>query len=138
MHRGFKLKRIGRERCELHFQTCQTRLSNDIVPSTFSRTRLFRAFLPHTGTSTLRISPSPFTMAHTESTIRECRAFGSFTPPNKRVAGVPESVLINPSNWPNLIGWAFLLNRQDRKSTRLNSSHQIISYAVFCLKKKKD
>src|SRR5438552_9514645 len=24
----------------------------------------------------------------------------------------------------------------DRKSTRLNSSHQIISYAVFCLKKK--
>src|SRR5258708_31791787 len=28
-------------------------------------------------------------------------------------------------------------HRQDRKSTRLNSSHQIISYAVFCLKKKK-
>src|SRR5215216_7589526 len=27
--------------------------------------------------------------------------------------------------------------RTDRKSTRLNSSHQIISYAVFCLKKKK-
>src|SRR5258708_26716532 len=27
---------------------------------------------------------------------------------------------------------------QDRKSTRLNSSHQIISYAVFCLKKKKE
>src|SRR5258708_28296520 len=26
--------------------------------------------------------------------------------------------------------------RIDRKSTRLNSSHQIISYAVFCLKKK--
>src|SRR5689334_24491725 len=27
--------------------------------------------------------------------------------------------------------------RQDRKSTRLNSSHSSISYAVFCLKKKK-
>src|SRR5947207_10075324 len=27
--------------------------------------------------------------------------------------------------------------RQDRKSTRLNSSHTVISYAVFCLKKKK-
>src|SRR5256885_7255366 len=26
----------------------------------------------------------------------------------------------------------------DRKSTRLNSSHLVISYAVFCLKKKKD
>src|SRR5258708_14732930 len=30
-------------------------------------------------------------------------------------------------------GW----KQEDRKSTRLNSSHQIISYAVFCLKKKK-
>src|SRR5258708_14857369 len=29
-------------------------------------------------------------------------------------------------------------DRKDRKSTRLNSSHQIISYAVFCLKKKKE
>src|SRR5688500_11229867 len=28
------------------------------------------------------------------------------------------------------------LQRQDRKSTRLNSSHLVISYAVFCLKKK--
>src|SRR5574341_1674375 len=27
--------------------------------------------------------------------------------------------------------------KKDRKSTRLNSSHQLISYAVFCLKKKK-
>src|SRR5947208_13156281 len=30
-----------------------------------------------------------------------------------------------------------LIKNKDRKSTRLNSSHQIISYAVFCLKKKK-
>src|SRR5256885_8185397 len=29
------------------------------------------------------------------------------------------------------------LGRKDRKSTRLNSSHLVISYAVFCLKKKK-
>src|SRR5256885_5860691 len=28
-------------------------------------------------------------------------------------------------------------HHQDRKSTRLNSSHLVISYAVFCLKKKK-
>src|SRR5437762_4519392 len=28
-------------------------------------------------------------------------------------------------------------SRRDRKSTRLNSSHRCISYAVFCLKKKK-
>src|SRR5687768_17934331 len=30
-----------------------------------------------------------------------------------------------------------LLEHEDRKSTRLNSSHGYISYAVFCLKKKK-
>src|SRR5256885_11407755 len=29
-----------------------------------------------------------------------------------------------------------LLSKGDRKSTRLNSSHLVISYAVFCLKKK--
>src|SRR5947207_12464609 len=29
------------------------------------------------------------------------------------------------------------VQEQDRKSTRLNSSHTVISYAVFCLKKKK-
>src|SRR2546426_8661477 len=33
------------------------------------------------------------------------------------------------------IHWIFVL--LDRKSTRLNSSHLVISYAVFCLKKKK-
>src|SRR5256885_6633803 len=36
-------------------------------------------------------------------------------------------------------GWAAVrpVHRGDRKSTRLNSSHLVISYAVFCLKKKK-
>src|SRR5438034_3514436 len=32
---------------------------------------------------------------------------------------------------------AWVERKQDRKSTRLNSSHTVISYAVFCLKKKK-
>src|SRR5256885_6165888 len=37
-----------------------------------------------------------------------------------------------------LEGEVFVLKlEQDRKSTRLNSSHLVISYAVFCLKKKK-
>src|SRR5689334_24126761 len=34
-------------------------------------------------------------------------------------------------------GSSVLANAQDRKSTRLNSSHSSISYAVFCLKKKR-
>src|SRR5690625_6809966 len=38
--------------------------------------------------------------------------------------------------WPqgHVLGW----ENADRKSTRLNSSHVAISYAVFCLKKKKN
>src|SRR5258708_37021339 len=35
-----------------------------------------------------------------------------------------------------VIAAAVAIAQRDRKSTRLNSSHQIISYAVFCLKKK--
>src|SRR5260221_1997496 len=35
-------------------------------------------------------------------------------------------------------GRAIQPHPRDRKSTRLNSSHTVISYAVFCLKKKKD
>src|SRR5260221_6424347 len=36
-----------------------------------------------------------------------------------------------------LISLNICLRKSDRKSTRLNSSHTVISYAVFCLKKKK-
>src|SRR5688500_19689872 len=54
-----------------------------------------------------------------------------------------------PANASNLLGTALLgativalallvSEYLDRKSTRLNSSHLVISYAVFCLKKKKD
>src|SRR5437879_9930432 len=35
------------------------------------------------------------------------------------------------------VGPRSLINQRDRKSTRLNSSQRCISYAVFCLKKKK-
>src|SRR2546430_4605298 len=34
------------------------------------------------------------------------------------------------------VSWFTVMLRPDRKSTRLNSSHSQISYAVFCLKKK--
>src|SRR3712207_7013812 len=54
--------------------------------------------------------------------------------------------LVEPSRLPalaiqlSLVGAALLTltpHKRDRKSTRLNSSHANISYAVFCLKKKK-
>src|SRR5256885_5535992 len=38
------------------------------------------------------------------------------------------------SYWTEL--WVATTGGRDRKSTRLNSSHLVISYAVFCLKKK--
>src|SRR5205807_9696726 len=51
-------------------------------------------------------------------------------PPRKVIVGT-----VMQSFWGQYPG---LHNRlEDRKSTRLNSSHLVISYAVFCLKKKK-
>src|SRR5258707_10802018 len=47
-----------------------------------------------------------------------------------RTYALPRSVM-------TLRGKAYVRKAQDRKSTRLNSSHANISYAVFCLKKKK-
>src|SRR5207244_10486671 len=53
-----------------------------------------------------------------------------------RVLHVPDDLLPRRRELGAVIG--FLESPAiDRKSTRLNSSHQIISYAVFCLKKKK-
>src|SRR5688572_33306840 len=51
----------------------------------------------------------------------------------KAKAGTPDHDV--RTTW-NLLGDPTL--KLDRKSTRLNSSHSQISYAVFCLKKKKD
>src|SRR5690348_17582895 len=39
---------------------------------------------------------------------------------------------VAPERWRGAVGY----RKQDRKSTRLNSSHPSTSYAVFCLKKK--
>src|SRR5207244_6998967 len=47
-------------------------------------------------------------------------------------AGAPQTTVSDAQGNFRFIG----LSPGDRKSTRLNSSHQIISYAVFCLKKK--
>src|SRR5438034_5320843 len=48
------------------------------------------------------------------------------------VSGVQQSLPVTLNNRLRTAG-----KRLDRKSTRLNSSHTVISYAVFCLKKKK-
>src|SRR5437867_5362917 len=43
---------------------------------------------------------------------------------------------VAPNHVASRAQFSNLIYREDRKSTRLNSSHRTISYAVFCLKKK--
>src|SRR2546421_3674443 len=66
--------------------------------------------------------------------------------PGVRVATIPGNACCSKTVWARLQSWQSEGHRQraccirctqDRKSTRLNSSHDQISYAVFCLKKKK-
>src|SRR2546422_1504534 len=61
--------------------------------------------------------------------------------PRRRGAPAPRRAGRAGRAWPHaetaLHPTAATVQRGDRKSTRLNSSHGYISYAVFCLKKKK-
>src|SRR3712207_8242692 len=54
--------------------------------------------------------------------------YGQFAQPPGIHSSLPENITRTPG---------LVLAGEDRKSTRLNSSHANISYAVFCLKKKK-
>src|SRR2546426_6998547 len=63
----------------------------------------------------------PYTTLFRSRGERRARA-GPVAPPRRRVRGRCASAVRPP---------------RDRKSTRLNSSHLVISYAVFCLKKKR-
>src|SRR5574344_2407615 len=61
----------------------------------------------------------------------------SFMDPTTLLA---KGISFNPKDW-TIQGYQRVFSDSsivDRKSTRLNSSHQIISYAVFCLKKKNE
>src|SRR2546426_1217657 len=51
--------------------------------------------------------------------------------------GDAEQLAFSNSNFDAVVLNFEFENARDRKSTRLNSSHLVISYAVFCLKKKK-
>src|SRR3712207_7965165 len=73
-------------------------------------------------------SPGP---ARTEDQITLVRRFEGHTSPVRSVAFSPDGKRV-----VSCAGFAGG-DRTDRKSTRLNSSHANISYAVFCLKKKK-
>src|SRR2546422_8482868 len=57
---------------------------------------------------------------------------------NDKPTKMAQEYVMNVHNLTVAIGTSVLPNFRDRKSTRLNSSHGYISYAVFCLKKKKN
>src|SRR5437763_13863331 len=63
--------------------------------------------------------------------------------PTRRSSDLPKLKLVlagDCGHWggpPRRTSFVFDSMLRDRKSTRLNSSHRCISYAVFCLKKKK-
>src|SRR5688572_31839670 len=78
----------------------------------FPYTTLFRSSIIHEAAQ--RVAPTPTNPIREHATRRDVIA-------ERKSAGKDDD----------------LNARQDRKSTRLNSSHSQISYAVFCLKKKK-
>src|SRR5258708_27191223 len=84
----------------------------------FPYTTLFRSRSPGSGLERLQDHSHDAAQTHKVDTNRACT-----TLPAQLQSQAPDSGLI--------------AGPRDRKSTRLNSSHQIISYAVFCLKKKK-
>src|SRR5699024_11278343 len=67
---------------------------------------------------------------------------GLITKITLKLHGIPEHVIAARCTFPTLEACSeaaqTILWSGDRKSTRLNSSHVSISYAVFCLKKKKE
>src|SRR2546426_7900728 len=82
-----------------------------------------------------------------QSTLPTVLPYGIYTIPEISTVGKTEEELTK-EGVPYEIGRAFYKEiargqivgdlEGDRKSTRLNSSHLVISYAVFCLKKKKN
>src|SRR5699024_12721084 len=100
---------------------------------------LFFSHLP----SPLRYSPSFPTRRSSDLVLRQSAKQSEALRCKRRAAGLPLPALsgrrrsVNYGHNPVYIVQNIRRRIQDRKSTRLNSSHVSISYAVFCLKKKK-
>src|SRR5258708_25426189 len=78
-------------------------------------------------TTLFRSSRRPLIAAGHHLDRRECATVLDKDPASFLLQAIERRAEVNPQEG----------RHGDRKSTRLNSSHQIISYAVFCLKKKK-
>src|SRR2546426_3851331 len=84
----------------------------------------------------------PYTTLFRSLRLRH-RPFQSEQQPVVELAGVVDAVLVEDqrlgerADLEQPVPVGVVAGEADRKSTRLNSSHLVISYAVFCLKKKK-
>src|SRR3989338_9799590 len=74
----------------------------------------------------------PIPVSITEVALQTCQ-----TEKARNSASTEKIILRVATLLPDSFQKAWSSTAQDRKSTRLNSSHSSISYAVFCLKKKK-
>src|SRR5947208_11155693 len=98
---------------------------------------------PTTSIYTLSLHDAlPISLAYGPKGVRvNALALGSITTdPMEAVSAEERRTLADEpalKRWGSPEEVARVVSFLDRKSTRLNSSHQIISYAVFCLKKKK-
>src|SRR5438132_9085934 len=95
------------------------------VSTLFPYTTLFRSRVDGTGLPFEHLRPG--IMRRLAASARAREAFSTLCHPGYGL----------PNFWSAAVG-GNLVGMLDRKSTRLNSSHTVISYAVFCLKKKRN
>src|SRR5438132_11017441 len=79
----------------------------------------------------------PYTTLFRSDRADAAQALGDMRGNDGAIAALGEAVA-RDRFWGVRVQALTALGRIDRKSTRLNSSHTVISYAVFCLKKKKN
>src|SRR3712207_6886049 len=82
--------------------------------------------------TTLFRSPFPSSAAEPAPPVADAPDYASW---GARAGAIVLDTILMTIPWALVIG--FVIAGADRKSTRLNSSHANISYAVFCLKKQK-
>src|SRR3712207_7065463 len=79
----------------------------------------------------------PYTTLFRSARLAESTGYDSVWVGDHLLYDLPDGTTRGPYEaWTTLAAIAAATERVDRKSTRLNSSHANISYAVFCLKKK--
>src|SRR5690625_6650922 len=96
--------------------------------------RIESSFPPGITPPVVRIEPNTSTRPQHQRRIRVPVSLGTLSdsPLNDRPSCTDHRNGLNRPAYPG----GLVVTRLDRKSTRLNSSHVAISYAVFCLKKK--